>query len=162
MGMAGNRRPWLRVGGSLLVGMVFGPPLDLMCQLIVFKGDIDRAFEQRSTLDGASSAREQMLLLRGQPEADCLGLGLLHETVSWTGVLRSASRLSCRLRRRQMLPTSRADGSACAAARSRAASSSSASGTLADAARPAPSASAACIIRGATWLHRLASVSACS
>jgi hypothetical protein len=28
----------------LLVGLVFGPPLDMACQLLVFRGDIDRTY----------------------------------------------------------------------------------------------------------------------
>jgi hypothetical protein len=39
-----NRKLWLRAGGSLLVGMVFGANLDMICQLIAFKGDMDRTF----------------------------------------------------------------------------------------------------------------------
>jgi hypothetical protein len=35
---------WRRLGGSLLVGLVVGPPLDIACQLLVFRGDIDRTY----------------------------------------------------------------------------------------------------------------------
>jgi len=35
---------WRQLGGSLLVGLVVGPPLDIACQLLVFRGDIDRTY----------------------------------------------------------------------------------------------------------------------
>jgi hypothetical protein len=44
--MSGTAKPklWRRLGGSLLIGLLFGSPLDILCQLLVSRGDIERVF----------------------------------------------------------------------------------------------------------------------
>jgi hypothetical protein len=39
-----DRGLWRRVGGSLLIGLVFGPSLDFACQMLVFQGDDRRTY----------------------------------------------------------------------------------------------------------------------
>ena len=43
MRQPGKPSLWRRIGGSLLLGFVFGTPVDVFCQLLVFR-DIDRIY----------------------------------------------------------------------------------------------------------------------